>query len=91
MSPPARVGPSHGGLPLPSPASGDPSSVAPISRASGLPPQKPAGTGAGTKVAVALVVVLAAVAIVATYIYFDRKAQHGRLEAPPQSIGESPT
>lgn len=72
-----------------SPASGDPSSAAPMSRASGLPPQKAAGGGAGTKIAVALVVVLAAVAIVATYIYFDRKAQHGRIEGTPLSIGES--
>ncbi len=95
MTPPAvpgMAGPPHGGLPMAGPASGDPSSAAPMSRASGLPPlppQRATGSGAGTKIAVALVVVLAAVAIVATYIYFDRKAQHGRIEAPPQSIGET--
>lgn len=90
MYPPtAQLGPAHGVLPGASPVSTESSSTDPMSRASGLPPAKASGSGAGAKIAVALVVVLAAVAIVATYIYFDRKAQHGRAEPPLLSIGGS--
>lgn len=91
------IGPSHGPMYAPAippvqPPSGlgmsEASASAPSSRARAaeLPLRKASGSGAGTKIAVALVVVLAAVAIVATYIYFDRKTQHGSVEAPPRSL-----